>query len=135
MVAPVWVRCHSCFSMRVSPVPIPSVIVARRTPSHTPATTGAGGRGAAALTAGFCPAAHPRAANVRATMETPANRIRVPPAQKSRQSTNYQANLPVRNYEQILAKQSGRIETLHPVLARSVLPEPHQDQSVAVRTP
>src|SRR6185312_12921868 len=80
MALPAWVRCHSCFSIRVSPAPIPSPIVVRDVASQTPETSLAGG-GAGELTGGVGRVAQPPAATAKLHATKPANRIRIPPGE------------------------------------------------------
>jgi hypothetical protein len=95
--------------MRVSPVPIPSLMVARTTPSQIPATSVVDGTLAALATVVFRPA-QLAAATARAKIETPAQRIRVTSGEKEALSRD---PVTCETYTRILPKQSGRIEALH----------------------
>src|SRR3982751_6044005 len=73
-------RCHSCFSIFMSPAATPSSIVADVTASHTPATCGPATAEPALVVAGLWaahPAAHPIDAIARATLKEPTKPERI----------------------------------------------------------
>src|SRR6185312_812112 len=80
MASPACLRCHSCFSILVSPAPRPAWMVVWLIASHTPDTSSTCARAATWAGGAGC-VAHPPAATARANATDPANRIRIPPGE------------------------------------------------------
>src|SRR5665213_3191486 len=96
MAAPFWVRCHSCFSIRVSPAPVPSPMTVWLIASQTPDSSGEGDR-VATFGGGVGLAAQPPAATANANMTESANRIRIPPGETDQVYTIKLDRRPIRH--------------------------------------